>query len=130
MAGSVLPQEEKLDVSLLGVSSFGGKRLAEVSSSEFGSMAVEAGTTLPNGARVSSITDRSVVIVHRGKRSTIYLSGGSSGTSTSSAKPLEKTFLVDLRQCPADVIEKVLSDIELYHFIHQINIDPAVFLST
>ena len=87
VAGSVLPQEEKLDVSLLGVSSFGGKRLAEVSSSEFGSMAVEAGATLPNGARVSSITDRSVVIVHRGKRSTIYLSGGSSGTSASSAKP-------------------------------------------
>ena len=87
VAGSVLPQEEKLDVSLLGVYSFGGKRLAEVSSSEFGSMAVEAGTTLPNGARVSSITDRSVVIVHRGKRSTIYLSSGSSGTSASSTKP-------------------------------------------
>lgn len=47
-----------------------------------------------------------------------------------SAKPLAKTFLVNLRQCPSDVIEKVLSDIELYHFIHQINIDPAVFLST
>ena len=44
-------------------------------------------------------------------------------------KPLKDVFHVDLAQCPDDTIDSVLTDSELYHFIHHINIDPAVFLS-
>lgn len=68
--------ENKPDFSLVGVSSFSGKRMAEVVSPDFGSVSVEVGATLPNGARVTSITDGSMVVTHRGKRHTVYLTAG------------------------------------------------------
>lgn len=77
LPGSQMPLpavEEKVDVSLVGVSSFAGKRIAEVSSPEFGRVMVEVGASLPNGARVTSITDSAMVITYRGKRQNVYFS--------------------------------------------------------
>ena len=49
--------------------------------------------------------------------------------ATRNAVVMPKPFHVDLGQCPSDIVENILSDNELYHFIHQINIDPAIYLS-
>ena len=35
---------------------------------------------------------------------------------------------LDLEQMPKEMLESVVTDSELYHFIHAINIDPAIFL--
>lgn len=35
---------------------------------------------------------------------------------------------LDLEQMPKEMLEGVVTDSELYHFIHAINIDPAIFL--
>lgn len=87
---SVQPVEAKPDFSLVGVSSFAGKRMAEVVSPEFGSVSVEVGSTLPNGARVTSITDSSVVVSHRGKRQTVHLSAGAPPAGKQAAQAVNK----------------------------------------
>lgn len=43
-------------------------------------------------------------------------------------KLIDTPYILDLAQAPADMLEGALSDSELYHFIHNINIDPATFL--
>ena len=35
---------------------------------------------------------------------------------------------LDLKEAPKGMLEGVISDSELYHFIHNINVDPAIFL--
>lgn len=41
---------------------------------------------------------------------------------------LTKPFNVDLTQCPADTIETILEDNELYKLTHLLGIDPAAFI--
>lgn len=43
-------------------------------------------------------------------------------------KLLTETRDLDLEQTPKEMLEGVVTDSELYHFIHAINIDPAIFL--
>ena len=43
-------------------------------------------------------------------------------------KLLTKIRDLDLEQMPKEMLEGVVTDSELYHFIHAINIDPAIFL--
>ena len=43
-------------------------------------------------------------------------------------KLLDAPYQLDLEDAPKGMLEGVISDSELYHFIHNINIDPAVFL--
>lgn len=43
-------------------------------------------------------------------------------------KVLSKPYMAELRDYPSDVVESVLNDGELFHFIHSFNIDPVVFL--
>lgn len=43
-------------------------------------------------------------------------------------KLLDSTYDLDLTAEPKDMLEGVISDSELYHFIHNINVDPASFL--
>jgi type IV pilus biogenesis protein PilP len=79
--------------TLLGVSSFGDRTLAELSSMDFGVMSVEPGTTLPDGGRVVSISPTHVVVRRGGKSEKIYIGTGasssaaSSGTKPAAAKP-------------------------------------------
>lgn len=44
------------------------------------------------------------------------------------SKLLTKIRDLDLEQMPKEMLEGVVTDSELYHFIHAINIDPAIFL--
>ena len=43
-------------------------------------------------------------------------------------KLLTESRDLDLEQMPKEMLEGVVTDSELYHFIHAINIDPAIFL--
>ena len=43
-------------------------------------------------------------------------------------KLLTETRDLDLGQLPKEMLEGVVTDSELYHFIHAINVDPAIFL--
>ena len=43
-------------------------------------------------------------------------------------KLLDAPHDLDLKEAPKGMLEGVISDSELYHFIHNINVDPAIFL--
>ena len=43
-------------------------------------------------------------------------------------KLLDNPYPFDLSEAPPDMLEGVLSDNELYHFVHRLNIDPAALL--
>ena len=43
-------------------------------------------------------------------------------------KLLDASRDLDLKEAPKGMLEGVISDSELYHFIHNINVDPAIFL--
>ena len=43
-------------------------------------------------------------------------------------KLLDAPHDLDLKEAPKVLLEGVISDSELYHFIHNINVDPAIFL--
>ena len=43
-------------------------------------------------------------------------------------KLLDNPYPFDLSEAPPDMLEGVLSDNELYHFVHRLNMDPAALL--
>ena len=43
-------------------------------------------------------------------------------------KLLDTPSNLDLKEAPKGMLDGVISDSELYHFIHNINVDPAIFL--
>ena len=43
-------------------------------------------------------------------------------------KLIDKPYDLDLKEAPKGMLEGVLSDSDLYHFIHNINVDPVIFL--
>lgn len=71
--GQTQEQAEMNPYTLVGVSSFGQRTLAQISGPA-GTQLVEAGAMLGDGYRVSRITSDSVVLTHKGRRHTLYLS--------------------------------------------------------
>lgn len=43
-------------------------------------------------------------------------------------KLIDSPYDLDLKEAPKGMLEGVLSDSDLYHFIHNINVDPVIFL--
>lgn len=66
-------QPEKIPYTLIGVSSFGERILAQLAGPA-GTQTVELGAVLGDGYRVSRIASDSVVLLHKGRRHTLYLS--------------------------------------------------------
>lgn len=73
----------------LGISSFAGRTIAEIKSDDFGTVMVEKGATLPDGAKLLSLSETNVVIMKKGKRHTIYMGVGPQKPVGPDGKPLE-----------------------------------------
>lgn len=67
--------------TLVGLSSFGERNIAQLAG-PVGTQSVEVGSIIGDGYRVSRVSSDSVVLTHKGKRHTLYLSPLPSGSAS------------------------------------------------